>query len=744
MALNVTITRPSAAGYLTVFPAGSTPPTASSLNFTAAQTIANAVTVRVGAGGQISLIVNAGCADVLVDAVGYTTTPPTIPIVSTIAGFGPANDGSGSAVRIGPGRGVARDVAGNVYIADSSSHTIRKVTPAGVVSTLAGAVGQAACIDGVGATARFVLPRSVAVDNAGNVLVVDACSAVRRITPAGVVSTFAGGLGDPGNVDATGTAARFSQEMNAVAVNSSGTVFVGDESAIRRITPAGAVTTLAGEQGTPAYVDGVGTAARFSFIQGLAADAAGNVVVTDDGNFVVRRITAAGAVSTLAGTAGSQGLVDGTGSAARFGFMRGIALDAIGNAYVADTYTGTIRRVTPGGVVTTVAGAGFGGFADGTGSGARMYGIEGVASDSAGNLTVLDQGEVYRGTGRGATVLRRVSSTGVVTTVAGRVPPPGDAVASVSAGAAQFAEPRFTAVDPSGNVWVVDNGNDVIRRIGTDNNVTTVAGSSGVSNHIDGIGTSARFANPWGIVCDTAGNAYVVDNGSSTIRRITPAGEVTTLAGGVFTNGSADGTGSAARFNFPTALAIDASNNLYVSEPVSRTVRKVTLAGVVTTLAGSAGLTGTTDGTGSAARFTEPAGLTVDGSGNVYVSDYGRIRRITPAGVVTSIAGTAGVFGDVNATGSSARFSNDVPSLAMSPSGSVVIADSGNKTIRSMTPAGVVSYLAGEPSGGSFLADGTSGAARFAQPTGVAVDSVGRIVVADQWNHNIRRISFVP
>ncbi len=741
--LNVTVTRPTASGYLTVFPVGTWPPVASNLNFSAAQTVANAVTVRVGIGGQISLIVNAGCADVLVDAVGYTTTPPTLPIVTTVAGHGPAVDGSGSAVRLGPGRGIARDSVGNVYVADFSNHVIRKVTPAGVVSTLAGAVADGGCVDGPGATARFSLPQGVAADAAGNVYVVDSCAAVRKITPAGVVSTFAGQLSTPGNVDGTGASARFSQFAGSITINSAGTLFVGDGFAVRRVTTAGVVSTLAGAQLTDGFANGTGSAARFSFVTGLAADSAGNVIVADNSNFVVRRITAAGVVSTLAGTAGIQGLVNATGAAARFGFLRGVALDASGNAYLADTFSGTIRRVTPAGAVTTVAGNGVLGFVDGTGSAARLSRPYGVASDASGNLSVLDQGEDYAGTGRGSTVLRRVSAAGAVTTAAGRVAPPGPAVASVSSSAAQFAEPQAVASDPSGIVWVVDPGNLVVRRIGREGTVTTVAGGVGASAHVDGTGTAARFANPLGIVCDSLGNAFVVDNGSSTIRKITPAGVVTTLAGHPTATGSANGTGTAARFTFPTAIAIDSSNNLYVSDTVNDTVRKVTPAGVVTTLAGSPGLSGSTNGTGAAARFVDPLGIAVDSSGNVFVADSGAIRQITAEGVTTTLAGLSGSFDNVNGSLSSARFSNNVPSMTVAPWGALIVADAGNKAVRSIGGSGVT-QLAGQSSSGFAPADGTPVSARFAQPVGVAASPTGRVFVADQWAHAIRSIGFLP
>ena len=172
--------------------------------------------------------------------------------------------------------------------------------------------------------------------------------------------------------------------------------------------------------------------------------------------------------------------------------------------------------------------------------------------------------------------------------------------------------------------------------------VTTLAGLAGSQGSADGTGSAARFAWPIGVAVDSTGNVYVADNGNDTIRKVTPAGVVTTLAGLAGSSGSADGTGSAARFYGPSGVAVDSAGNVYVADTGNYTIRKVTPAGVVTTLAGLAGTEGSADGTGSAARFSYPSGVAVDSAGNVYVADTGNntIRKVTPAGVVTTLAGT--------------------------------------------------------------------------------------------------------
>src|SRR6266702_4395720 len=213
--------------------------------------------------------------------------------------------------------------------------------------------------------------------------------------------------------------------------------------------------------------------------------------------------------------------------------------------------------------------------------------------------------------------------------------------------AARFYYPSGVAVDGSGNVYVADMWNSTIRKVTPAGAVTTLAGSAGVSGSADGIGSASRFYYPSDVAVDGSGNVYVADSSSSTIRKVTPAGVVTTLAGSAGVSGSADGTGSAARFSYPESVAVDGSGNVYVADTYNYTIRKVTPAGVVTTLAGSAGVRGSADGTGSAARFYDPQGVAVDRSGNIYVADSGNstIRKITPAGEVTTLAGLAGSFG---------------------------------------------------------------------------------------------------
>ena len=322
------------------------------------------------------------------------------------------------------------------------------------------------------------------------------------------------------------------------------------------------VTTLAGAA-AKGNVDAVGTAARFGYPLGIAVAPDGTLYVVDDENQTVRKITPLGAVTTVAGLAGSQGHADGPGPAARFYHPVGLALAATGTLYVTDADNHTIRKMTPAGEVTTLAGAaGRKGSADGSGT------------------------------------------------------------------AAQFNLPQGVAVDAHGTLYVADTGNHTIRKITPDGAVTTLAGTARQKGSADGRAAAARFRNPAGVAVDAGGNVYVADNGNHTIRKITLAGEVTTLAGQAGRHGGTDGPGSTARFLFPTGVAVDAIGNVYVADHLNTTIRKISSTGEVSTLAGSVLRIGHTDGPGPEARFVGPFGIAVDANGTLYVTDGPAVRMI--------------------------------------------------------------------------------------------------------------------
>jgi sugar lactone lactonase YvrE len=317
------------------------------------------------------------------------------------------------------------------------------------------------------------------------------------------------------------------------------------------------------------------------------------------------------------------------------------------------------------------------GSSDGTGSAAEFNQPYGIAIDSKGNLYVADK--------KNATI-RKVTTSAAVSTLAGTAGSVGSTDATGAA--AQFNQPSGVAVDSNGNLYVADTGNDLIRKITSAGIVTTLAGDAGTGGSVNGTGADAEFSQPFGVAVDSSGNVYVADFGNDMIRKITSGGVTTTVAGVADAPGSTDGTGTSALFNQPIALVLDSSGNIYVADSGNNTIRKITSAGAVTTLAGSPGVSGFADGTGSAALFHSPRGIAIDGSGNLYVTDgqSSTVRRVTPAGVVTTLAGTPGSFANAAGTGASALF--DVPAgIALASNGTLYVASSQGYVIYSGTEA---------------------------------------------------------
>jgi sugar lactone lactonase YvrE len=347
------------------------------------------------------------------------------------------------------------------------------------------------------------------------------------------------------------------------------------------------------------------------------------------------------AISTFAGQVGVNGTADGLGINAQFNGPNEVAVDSGGNIWVADTSNDEIRKITAAGNVTTFAGNGTAGYVNATGTAALFNAVTAVGVGSGGNLFVTDEAN---------SAIRKITSAGIVTTFAGSKP-----------------DSQFT-------------------------------NNNGDPGYVNGTTTNARFNSPQGVVTDSGGNLYVTDTNNNAVRKITPAGNVTTFAGstnnstlGTGTPGSANGNGTAARFNFPSAIAIDPGGNIYVADSNNNAIRKITPAGNVTTLAGSPPFQGSADGTGSFARFNFPSGVAVDSGGNVFVADSfnNSIRKITPAGVVTTVAGRPGVTGSSDGIGSAAKFNVDY-GVAVDATGNLYIADSLNNTIRKAQLAAAV------------------------------------------------------
>jgi streptogramin lyase len=326
----------------------------------------------------------------------------------------------------------------------------------------------------------------------------------------------------------------------------------------------------------------------------------------------------------------------------------------------------------------------------------------------------------------------RTSAIGLTTTFA------GDGTPGLSDGestAAMFNNPGGIAIDGSGNIYVADSGNNLIRKITPGGKVSTIAGN-GSKTPTNGTGAAAGFNNPYGIVVDMAGNLYVADNGNNLIRKITPDSVVTTFAGsGVI--GAVNGAAATATFNSPYGIAIDKAGNIYIGDSANNLIREITPAGLVSTFAGS-GVAGAANGAGTAASFDNPQGLVMDAAGNLYVADAGNhlIREISPSGLVTTFAGS-GTMGSANGALTTASF-YDPAALAFDSAGNMYVADDGNNLVRKITPGGIVSTLAG--SGAPGFVNGIGSAVCFNLPYGIAVNGSGNVYIADYGNDVIRKI----
>ncbi|MDD2699058.1 MAG: BspA family leucine-rich repeat surface protein, partial [Arcobacteraceae bacterium] len=697
--------------------------------------------------------------------------------VSTFAGSGTDGfaDGSSTTAQFNHPRGVAVDSNGNVYVADVYNNKIRKITPDGNVSTLAGSTSGFA--DGTGTAAKFNFPSGVAVDSNGNVYVADVDNnKIRKITPDGNVSTLAGSTS--GFADGTGTAAKFNYP-SGVAVDSNGNVFIADtNNRIRKIDNSTKLTGTPTNSDVGVYdinltvSDGTTTVAHNFKItvnnvndavtdinlssNTIAENSAGDITIgtlsstdidvgdthtysfcggTDDANFSISGSELKANAVFDYEMKSSYSICVRTTDSGNATFDKNITLNVtnvnetpiiISNAITSineksgysytlgasdidgDTliWSGKAGTTFPSWLklnskidvnVTTLAGSGISGFADGSSTTAQFQNLTGVAVDSSGNMYVADQAN-HR--------IRKIDTNGNVTTLA------GSGISGFADGSsitAQFQNPLGVAVDSSGNVFAIDSNNHRIRKIDTNGNVTTLAGN-GISGFADGSSTTAQFKHPNGIAVDNSGNVFVADELDHKIRKITPNGDVTTLAGSGI-SGFADGSSTTAQFNHPRGVAVDSSGNVFVADMNNQKIRKIDQNGNVTTLAGN-GISGFADGSSTIAKFTNPAGVAVDSTGNVFVADITnqKIRKIGTNGDVTTVAGTTLGFADGSST--IAKFTNPA-GVAVDSTGNVFVADFGNQRIRRITQAIPAKLTGTPPSPGVYdvnltLSDGTN------------------------------------
>jgi sugar lactone lactonase YvrE len=367
-------------------------------------------------------------------------------------------------------------------------------------------------------------------------------------------------------------------------------------------------------------------------------------------------------------------LKDGPAAGAQFYYPMGLASDAFGAAYVADTYNNRVVKIPRDRLAYIMAGNGGAGFSDGPGVAVEYNSPYGVARDAIGNMYVTDQNNSR---------VRKINTDGLITTLAGN-----------DSSRAYFFRIAGVVADAQGNVYVADIARNVIYIITPTGAVSTFAGDFQHVGWQDGQGTHAEFSGPAALTIDGQGNIYVADEANNMIRKIsTPGAVVSTLAGNL-RGAFIDGTGFGASFYQPMGVAADAQGNVYVADNGNRRIRKVTAAGVVTTLAGD-GNFNHVDGPGVTAEFYEPIGVAVDTSGNVFVTDnFGWIRKINSAGVVSTMAGDGPSLAFKDATGLAAEFHYPT-AISVDAKGNLYVADQNNNRIRKVTATGVVTTFSG-------------------------------------------------
>ena len=624
-------------------------------------------------------------------------------IIDTFAGQPASGDGGPAvAARLQAPSNVALDGAGILYIVDRWHHKIRKVDASGVITTIAG-TGEAG-FGGDGGPAVSALlnyPFDMAVDGAGNIYISDRTNhRIRKVDTTGVITTVAGDGTEGFSGDGGQAVSAQLWGPNDVVVDGSGNLYIADNDnhRIRKVDTSGVITTVAGT-GVRGF-DGDGgqaVAARLANPSGVALDGSGNLYIADDGNDRVRKVDTTGVITTVAGD--GTGGFSGDGGQAVSAQLRGpigVALDSVGNLYIADDGNDRIRKVDTSGVITTVAGTvGYGTGGDG-GPAVTAWLVypNDVATDSAGNLYI---------SGDYNDRVRKVDTSGVITTFAG----PGSFGTGGDGGPAVTAllrDPSGLAADGNGNVYIADRGNHRIRKVDSSGIITTFAGTGGYGSNSGGFGgdvgpaVSAQLSSPSGVAAAGAGNVYISDWGNQRIRKVDTSGLITTVVGtGVSGLGGDGGPAVSALIANPTAVATDSAGNLYIADRGSHRIRKVDTTGTISTLAGtgSYGSSGGFSGDGGpavSAQLNDPYGVAVDSAGNVYIGDTGnhRIRKVDTMGVITTIAGTGeGDFGGDGGPASAARL-QEPRGLATDSAGNLYVADTGNHRVRILTPTGYV------------------------------------------------------
>jgi sugar lactone lactonase YvrE len=694
-------------------------------------------------------------------------------IITTVAGGGGVQNGTAVSVLLPHPVDVAKDSLGNLFILSDATAAVYKVDSSGHLTVYAGNGLQSGITNGVQATSSSLNgPEAIAIDPAGNLIIADqGPSVVQRVDAStGIITVIAG---SPFNAGFSGDGGPATNALlnrpGGVAVDANGNIFIGDAQnfRVRRIDVAtGIITTMAGNGKSGFSGDG-GLATSASLVFGgpfnrasIAVDGVGNLFIADSQNNRIRRVDASTHIITTVVGNGSFSSGDG-GPAVNAGlsFPLGVAVDGSGNLFIADTGGERIREVNASTkVISTIAGsvfnAGFSGDG-GLATGATVSFPAGVTVDGAGNVFIAD-------TNNNRT--RKVDTAGIITTAAGN----GSLGDGGPATGAALYFPNAVAADQTGNLYIADTVNEVVRRVDAVTGVIThLAGVNGFCGfNGDSISaTSAQLCGPDGVAVDGSGNLFISDSGNNRIRRVDAVtGTITTVAGNGTSGFNGDGgSATSASLAMPSGVALDNAGNVFIDDANNNRIRRVdSVSGIITTVAGdgSSGFGGdgglaTNAALSLSSPFSGPGGLAVDAAGNVFFTDVGnaRIRRFDAVtGVITTVAGSASscnvaTLGDGGAaTSASLCFPQGV---AVDPRGVVYISDNGfsvgYQRIRRVDAAtSIITTIAGAGFGGFRGDGGLSTVAGFEFLRGIALFGASDLFVVDSNALRIRRIAFAP
>ena len=666
-------------------------------------------TALIDSGTQYRVLVSNNLGSLTSSPASLTVRPNLRLLAGSLGGAGYL-DGQGAAARFDFTRGSAVDALGNVFVPDSENQVIRRITPNGAVTTFAGTPGVRGRVDGPLASAQMGFPRSTAFDSAGVLWFVDQRTCYLRKISGGVVTSFARLVLAGGQCTLESLSfGPNSHDPAELAISPAGDIYVSDRlrNIILRVDTAGNVSLFAGNPMLPGEADGPRQLASFRSPRGLAFDGVGNLYVAESSNATIRRIDLSGDVTTIAGAAQQRAHLDGVGTAARLAMPVGLTLANSQTLAITDTASHTVRLLDLATLtLTTIAGNPLvAGTADGSGTAAGFNSPFGISSNGAGVLYVSDSIN---------NTVRRVTLAGVVTTLAGQLMPTG--FADGTGPNARFGGTVPLAADANGNVYLSDS--HTIRKVTPSGVVTTIAGSPGQPGFVDGAGSVARFNQPAHLAVDDAGNVIVADSGNHAIRKVTPTGVVTTVAGGVLGSGYVNGPASTAQFDGPAAVALDTAGSIYVADEFNCVIRKITTNGVVGTLAGAGPANcASVDGAQPLASISYPRLLVATGVDEVIFVEVmaTQLRRARGDGSIQVVAGN-GAEGNTDGLGVQAYFTT-IGAMARDGAGNIYVADARGHSVRLVRPNFAVSTLLRNPPANTVLGDPPS----LRAPLGIAV-----------------------